>query len=133
MDNFGERNGGTVNALNPNLGQLNKAEISATKILYLGTITTSWAPVITVPEKKTLVLTNLWAYATTSTVILFRLTLLGGAPTVFFGLPCDTADPGVGGAHVWGAQPLPAGSVLEAQTSVSTAGLSLVGTEIQPT
>lgn len=120
--------GDSGGAFIPQIGELNKAEFTAGKVLFLGSISSSYAgtPAITAPQKKPVIVTNIWANpSTTGLKIIFKMTI-AGASTEFFSFDCDTGS-------TWGAIPVPSGATLEVKTSSGTAGLMLAGTEISQT
>lgn len=128
-----------LHALNPNLGQLTLPQFTASKVLYSGVLTNpSYTDIITVPEKKTIVITNFWVRCgdNTERLIDFRSQYPGGQPCIFLSILLGVlTDTGVS-FHLG-----PVAKVLESGTVLSVAGgdslqalhLSLEGTEIQTT
>lgn len=117
-------------------GEVNTPEVTAGRTLAHLVVPDEWATILTVPERKTQVVTNFWLRSAHSSAVTvrFRHSVAGGSPVEFFAVYLDPSDNPANAYHHWGAKVLEAGSTLEVIASVvGVVGLTLDGGEAQQT
>lgn len=111
---------------------INTAQLTATKVLFCKTLAPGWNDIFTVPARKNLVVSNIWARSATDTELSFEVTYANGNPVECWGVVLDDTLPQKRNFHEEGAMVFEAGTVLRINATAST-GLKLDGAEIAQT
>lgn len=111
---------------------INTAQLTATKVLYNKTLAPGWNEIFTVPDRKNLVVSNIWAHSSVDSELTFEVTYRDGDPVSFWGVILDSTLPQKRNYHEEGSMVFEAGTLLRINATVST-GLKLDGAEVAQT
>lgn len=112
--------------------EINKANLTATKVLFCKTLAPGWNDIFTVPARKNMVISNIWARAATDSELTFEVTYAGGAAVECWGVVLESTLPQKRNFHEEGAMVFEAGTALRINATAST-GIKLDGAEIAQT